>query len=133
MNTVQKTIKHWDYLFPYAHVPKNEHEYETMVGFIGNLMQLSRQQKDERITTLLKLVATNIEIYEQQRYLTKTSSPIEALKFLMEVHGIEQGDLPEIGSQPLVSKILSGERQLTVEHIKALSKRFNVSPTLFIK
>ncbi|MDN5451459.1 MAG: helix-turn-helix domain-containing protein, partial [Enterobacterales bacterium] len=37
----------------------------------------------------------------------------------------------EIGSKSLVSMILSGKRSLTIEHIKALSKRFNVRPDLF--
>jgi HTH-type transcriptional regulator / antitoxin HigA len=51
----------------------------------------------------------------------------------MEEHGLDQNDLPEIESQSLVSKILNGERKLTVEHIKYLSKRFNVSPTVYIE
>jgi len=49
----------------------------------------------------------------------------------MDEHSLGQGDLPEIGSQSLVSKILNGERQLTLEHIRSLSKRFGVSPTVF--
>jgi HTH-type transcriptional regulator/antitoxin HigA len=51
----------------------------------------------------------------------------------MEEHGLDQNHLPEIGSQSLVSKILNGERKLTVEHIKYLSKRFGVSPSVFIE
>jgi len=50
----------------------------------------------------------------------------------MNEHGLSQNDLPEIGSQSLVSKILSGERKLTVEHIQQLSNRFGVSTFLFI-
>jgi len=33
---------------------------------------------------------------------------IEALKFLIEQHGLKQGDLEEIGSQGVVSEILTG-------------------------
>jgi len=54
------------------------------------------------------------------------------LKFFMQEHGLGQNDLPEIGSQSLISKILNGERQLTVEHIRQLSNRFGVSPAVFI-
>ena len=39
----------------------------------------------------------------------------------MEEHGLEQGDLPEIGSQSLVSKILSCERQPTRDHIAIIN------------
>ena len=45
---------------------------------------------------------------------------------------IQQKDLPEIGSQSLVSKILNGERKLTVSHINHLAKRFGVSPLVFM-
>ena len=50
----------------------------------------------------------------------------------MDEHAIGQTDLPEIGSQSLVSKILNGERQLTLEHIRSLSRRFGVSPAVFL-
>ena len=109
MNTaLEKTIEHWGYLLPYTHIPRNESEHEKLLAFVEKLMQISRQTKDERVTSLLKLVAKNIEEYETHRFLTKSVSPIEMLKFLMEEHGLEQNDLPEIGSQSLVSKILSG-------------------------
>lgn len=52
---------------------------------------------------------------------------IEALKFLMEQHGLKQGDLEEIGSQGVVSEILTGKRELNVRQVRALSKRFGVS------
>ena len=96
-------------------------------------MKISRQKKDERVTSLLRLVAKNLEEYETRRFPAKQVSPLEMLEFLMVEHSLGQGDLPEIGSQSLVSKILSGERQLTVEHIQKLSKRFGVSSSVFIE
>ena len=134
MNTVLKnTIEHWGHLLPYTHIPHNESEYEKLLNFVEKLMQISRQTKDERVTSLLKLIAKNIEEYETRRFPTKQVSPLEMLEFLMGEHSLGQGDLPEIGSQSLVSKILSGERQLTVEHIQKLSKRFGVSSSVFIE
>ncbi len=129
---VQQTIKHWRHLQPYTHVPRNELDYEKLLGLVDELMEMSCHEKDERVTSLLKLIAENIEAYETRRYPSKSPSPVEMLEVLMEEHGLGQTDLPEIGSQSLVSKILSGERQLTVDHIKYLSKRFHVSPSVFI-
>lgn len=103
-----------------------------MIRFVDEMMEVSRHKKDERVTSLLKLIAENIDAYETRYYPTKSPSPVEMLEFFMEEHGLGQGDLPEIGSQSLVSKILNGERQLTVEHIKQLSKRFHVSPAVFV-
>lgn len=131
MRAVQQTIKHWGHVASYAHIPHNEKEYETLLAFVEELMDWSCHHKDERSTSLLNLIASNIEAYENQRYPAKKISSVEMLKFLMDEHGLGQGDLSEIGSQSLVSKILSGERQLTLEHIRILSKRFGVSPAVF--
>ena len=109
-------------------------ENEKLLNFVEELMEVSRHvKKYERVTSLLKLVAKNIEEYEAHRYPAKPLSPIDILEFLMEEHGLGQSDLPEIGGQSLVSKILSGERKLTVEHIQKLSKRFGVSSSVFIE
>lgn len=130
---LKKTIEHWGHLLPYTHIPRNESEYEHLLEFAEKLMEISRRKKDERVISLLKLITKNIEEYETHRYPQKLASPLEVLEFLMEEHGLGQGDLPEIGSQSLVSKILSGERHLTVEHIQKLSKRFGVSSSVFIE
>lgn len=54
---------------------------------------------------------------------------VDVLRLLMEQHGLGVVDLPEIGNKSLVSKILNGGgRNLTRDHIAALSKRFSVSP-----
>jgi HTH-type transcriptional regulator / antitoxin HigA len=57
---------------------------------------------------------------------------VQALKFLMEQHSLRQSDLPEIGSQGVVSEILTGKRELNIRQIRALSERFGVSPVTFV-
>jgi HTH-type transcriptional regulator/antitoxin HigA len=42
----------------------------------------------------------------------------------MEAHGLTQSELPEIGSQGIVSEILSVERELNIRQIRRLAKRF---------
>jgi HTH-type transcriptional regulator/antitoxin HigA len=54
------------------------------------------------------------------------------LRFLMDQHGLSQGDLPEVGSQGVVSEILSGKRDLNVRQIRLLSERFGVGPQAFV-
>ena len=44
----------------------------------------------------------------------------------------ELANLPEIGTQGVVSEILSGKRELSVRQIKALSERFHVPPSVFV-
>jgi HTH-type transcriptional regulator/antitoxin HigA len=57
---------------------------------------------------------------------------VQALKFLMEQHGLKQSDLSEIGSQGVVSEILMGKRELNIRQVRALSERFGVSAATFV-
>jgi HTH-type transcriptional regulator/antitoxin HigA len=50
----------------------------------------------------------------------------------MEEHELTQSDLPEVGSQGVVSEILNGKRELNVRQIRALAERFGVSTAVFI-
>lgn len=61
------------------------------------------------------------------------SSPVAVLRLLMEEHGLNQSDLPEVGSQGVVSETLRGRRHLNVRQVRALSERFEVSPAVFIE
>ena len=56
----------------------------------------------------------------------------EVFKFFMEEHGLTQKDFPEMGSPGVVSEILHRKRELNTRQIKELSKRFGVSPAVFI-
>ncbi len=52
-------------------------------------------------------------------------SGLDALRFLMQQHGLTQSDLKqEIGSQGVVSEIINGRRKLTIKPIKNLAQRF---------
>jgi HTH-type transcriptional regulator/antitoxin HigA len=50
----------------------------------------------------------------------------------MEEHGLTQSNLPEIGSQGVVSEILNNKRELNVRQIRALAERFKVSAAVFV-
>lgn len=50
----------------------------------------------------------------------------------MEEHELTQSDLPEIGSQGVVSEVLNGKRELNLRQVRALANRFHVSPAVFV-
>lgn len=50
----------------------------------------------------------------------------------MEEYELKQKDLPELGSQGIVSEILNGKRELNLRQVKALSERFKVPASVFI-
>ena len=57
---------------------------------------------------------------------------MQALKFLMEQHGLRQSDLTELGSQGVVSEILTAKRELNLREVRALAERFGVSVATFV-
>lgn len=77
-------------------------------------------------------VSTDFSVFNQR--IADGDPAVSVLRTLMEQHGLGVDDLPEIGSKSLVSKILNQrDRQLTKQHIEALSQRFHISPALFFR
>ena len=70
--------------------------------------------------------------YEAAKHPSPPATGLDALKFLMEQRGLKQSQLPEVGSQGVVSEILSGKRELNIRQVRALAKRFQVSPATFL-
>lgn len=87
---------------------------------------------DPASVELFALLGEHLHAYEQRHTPLPASEPQEVLHFLMEQHGLKQDELPEVGSQGVVSEILSGKRQLNLRQAKALAARFHVDPGLFI-
>ena len=74
-----------------------------------------------------------IDEYEKKHYHIEAPDPIEAIKIRMEEMQLRQVDLVnEIGGKSRVSEILNRKRKLTVEMIRKLTARLNLSPGLLI-
>ena len=133
MNTELKEIaKIWPDIQPIFSVPHNEKDYNRLVKLLDILIDEVGNNENHPLTSLMETIGSLIEIYESQDVNEIEGDPIDTLNVLMVEHGLKQSDLAEIGSQGVVSEILSGKRQLNVRQIKMLSKRFRVSPAVFI-
>jgi HTH-type transcriptional regulator / antitoxin HigA len=133
MNIQLKEIaKFWPDIQPIFSVPHNEKDYNKLVNLLDGLIDEVGNNENHPLTSLMETIGSLIEIYETE-YINKIDgNPIDALNALMAEHGLKQSDLSEIGTQGVVSEVLSGKRQLNVRQIKMLSKRFKVSPAVFI-
>ena len=111
-------------------VIQSEEENDRYIKTLFALEQnetLTPEEKD-----LADLLTLLIEDFEEKHYQLPKASPLEAVAFLMEQHGLKQKDLLDVfGTPSIVSEVLSGKRDLNKEHISRLSKRFAVSPELF--
>jgi HTH-type transcriptional regulator/antitoxin HigA len=122
----------WPDIQPIFSVPHNEKDYNKLVNLLDSLIDEVGNNENHPLTSLMETIGSLIETYESQYISEIDGNPIDALNALMEEHDLKQSDLSEIGSQGVVSEILSGKRQLNVRQIKMLSKRFKVSPAVFI-
>lgn len=75
-----------------------------------------------------------IDEYEKKHYPIDAPDPIEAIKIRMEEMHLKQVDLVDaIGGKSRVSEILNRKRKLTVDMIRNLNSRLNLSPGLLIR
>lgn len=114
-------------------IPHTEKEYEHLVSMLDDLIDEVGEDEKHPLSSLMESIGHLIESYETEHLPPISGSPAEALHFLMQEHNLKQSDLPEIGSQGVVSEILRGKRTLNIRQIKKLSDRFNVSPLVFIQ
>jgi HTH-type transcriptional regulator / antitoxin HigA len=107
-------------------------EYDAAVAQLNALVDgVGDNTKDPRYR-LIETLSVLIEAYDQEHHSLPEVSGVEVLRFLMEEHGLSQKDLPEIGSQGVVSEVLAGRRHLNVRQIQALAARFGVDAGVFI-
>ncbi|MFZ0134038.1 MAG: transcriptional regulator [Desulfobacterales bacterium] len=133
MTTDLKEItKVWPDIQPIFSVPHNEKDYLKLTNFLDRLIDEVGNDENHPLASLMETIGTLIETYESRHVREKEGHAIDALNALMEGYGLKQSDLSEIGSQGVVSEILSGKRRLNVRQIKILSNRFRVSPAVFI-
>jgi HTH-type transcriptional regulator/antitoxin HigA len=110
---------------------RTEHEYDEAAERLNALVdEIGDNTKDPRYR-LIETLSVLIEAYDREHHSLREASGIEVLRFLMEEHGLTQKDLPEIGSQGVVSEVLAGRRRLNVRQIQALAARFGIEPGAF--
>lgn len=114
--------------------PQVVHDEALNERFIGQLKGLDARwnelsKNEKKLHELLLLI---VQDFEKRTYKIRAATPIEVIEELMEANDLRNKDLVGIfATESVVSEVLSGKRQLTVEHIKRLAERFDVSPAVF--
>ena len=125
-------IKVWPVASKVLSTFETEQHYNKAVRWLDELIDEAGKNEAPLIESLTGTLGTLVKDYEDRNIPEPDADPIDCLDFLMEEHNLKVSDFPEVGSQEVVSDILSGKKSLSVKQIKALSKRFNVSPAIFV-
>ncbi|TSA24827.1 MAG: transcriptional regulator [Bacteroidetes bacterium] len=110
---------------------KTEKEYQHALSRMELLFDSAIGTKESDEADILALL---IDDYEEKQYPIEAPDPIEAIKIRMEEMGLKQKDLVSaIGGKSRVSEVLHKKRKLTIEMIRNLIGRLNLSADVLIK
>ena len=104
--------------------------------YVSALLELEGRERRGQLSaagrSLAELLTVLVEKYEEEHHQIASASPVEVLREVMEANDLRQKDLTrELGTESVVSEVLSGKRKLNKDHIEKLSKRFHISPAVF--
>ena len=114
------------------HTIRTEHDYDKAVKVLNQLLDAGAANEDHDLADLVHTLGALISEYDDAHDPMQSVSPLAMLRFLMDQNHITQSGIPEIGTQGVVSEVMSGKRDLNVRQIKALSERFHVPPSAFV-
>ena len=110
---------------------RTEADYEAALSEVERLWGAkSGTPKGDRLDVL----ATLIEVYEEQHYPIDPPDPIEAIKFRMEQQGLTRKDLEAmIGTRTRIAEVLSRKRSLSIAMIRRLHKSLGIPAEILIR
>lgn len=133
MNARLKTaMQHWSYVAPLLQPAHNEKEYADLVEALDATLDAGGADENHPLARLAEYLGELVAEYEASDKMPPASTGAEALRYLMERDNLRQNALPELGSQGVVSELLSGRRDFNTRQAKVLAARFGVSPLMFL-
>jgi HTH-type transcriptional regulator / antitoxin HigA len=110
---------------------KNDTDYQKALKRLEEIFdaKIGTQESDEA-----DILGLMVDEYENKHFPIEAPDPIEAIKIRMEDMNLKQSDLAEaLGGKNRVSEILNRKRRLTLEMIRNLAIKLNLSPGLLIQ
>lgn len=109
---------------------RTEEQFLSVQKVIDSLIdadELTSEKQD-----YLNVLGMLVHDYEEQQGPIPDLSGIDLLRALMDELRLKQKDLvPIFKTESIVSAVLNGQRNFTVEHIEKLAEYFHISPAAF--
>jgi HTH-type transcriptional regulator / antitoxin HigA len=128
---ITERAKYLDLLNEFPPRPiKSNNDFIAVQKVIDALLDAEQLSPDQQ--EYLNLLGIIISEYEDKTVEIPDIYGIELLNVLVEEWELKQKELvPIFKTESIVSAVLNGHRQLTVEHIQKLAEFFHVSPAVF--
>lgn len=129
---ISQAAAHWPFIAPLLNRPDNDAEYDALVASVDELLGIIKDDEGHPLGSLLTHLSDLIDAYDQTHRPRPSASGEQVLRYLLDEHGLKQSDLPELGTQSVVSELLAGKRKLNLRQIRFLVRRFAVPAEVFI-
>ncbi|NOU00475.1 MAG: transcriptional regulator [Gallionella sp.] len=111
---------------------RNAKEYAQLAEALDAALDAGGADEKHPLARLADYIGELVAEYEAKDKMPPAATGAEALRYLMERDNLHQIDLPELGSQGVVSELLSGRRDFNARQAKVMAGRFGVSAALFL-
>lgn len=102
---------------------RTDEDYQSALKRAAALIGRGNQKDRDELEVLQAI----IERWERSQHPIDAATPAQAIKFRMAQTGLSQRDLiPYLGSKSRVSEVLNGQRQPTVDQIRALHQHLGI-------
>ncbi|MHC5719145.1 MAG: helix-turn-helix domain-containing protein [Nostoc sp.] len=110
----------------------SEEELLATQEVVDSLIDKGELTPDEQ--DYLNVLGSLVYEYEEKHNTIPDIYGVELLQALIAEFGLRQKDLiPIFKTESIVSEVLSGQRKLTVNHIRKLAEFFHISPSAFFE
>ncbi|CAG23623.1 helix-turn-helix domain-containing protein [Photobacterium profundum] len=136
VEVMQEVSRQIEATMPWIHGITSRKQYDELIELMDSLVE-----DYDANQTLIDLMFPVIEQYESKgeefqafnAHIDSINPAVSMLRLIIDQNGLTQSDLKaEIGGKSSVSMILSGQRSMTLQHIRALSARFNIPTYMFV-
>jgi HTH-type transcriptional regulator / antitoxin HigA len=129
---IESAMHHWRYVAPLLQPARNEKEYAELVEALDAAMDAGGANENHPLARLVDYLGELVAEYEAKDEMPPAATAAEVLCYLMQRDHLRQIDIPELGSQGVVSELLAGRRGFNVRQAKAMATKFGVSAALFL-
>lgn len=113
---------------------ENDEQHDRALKLLDPVWEAVDGAADHPLGSLLMVMVERIAAYEEQRWPTEARPPGDRLAYLLEQRGLSQRELAaQVGiDQPVLSRLISGERPFTTGYIQKLAQHFRLDPGYFV-
>lgn len=129
---VEAAARHWRFVSPLLERPTTEADYDALAALLDDVLSMTRGDAEHELAGLASAMGDLLAAYDEEHRPMPAVPGIDALRYLVEEHGIARDELPEIGSAAAVSDVLDGAVGIDARQARALGARFALPAEVFL-